>query len=72
MTFKLTAPQPRSEETPDAYLPVAQTCFFSLSLPKYTRKEVLKEKLLYAIRNADLMDADFLVRGETTGWTDLG
>jgi hypothetical protein len=34
MNFKLTAPQPRADERPDDYLPVAQTCFFSLSLPR--------------------------------------
>lgn len=34
MNFKLTAPQPRADDKPDDYLPVAQTCFFSLSLPR--------------------------------------
>eukprot|EP00952_Eustigmatos_sp_NYUAD-ZCMA_P004421 19454-Eustigmatos_ZCMA.PRE.1 len=32
--FKLTAPQPRTNDKPDDYLPAAQTCFFSLSLPR--------------------------------------
>ena len=63
MTFKLTPPQPKAEERPDEYLPVAQTCFFSLSLPRYASRERMKEKLLYAVRNTELMDADFLVRG---------
>ncbi len=67
MPFKLTAPPPRAEERPDEYLPVAQTCFFSLALPRYSSKAVLREKLLYAVRNADLMDADFLVRA-AEGW----
>lgn len=40
MNFKLTAPPPRSLEQPDNYLPIAQTCFFSLSLPKYSSKLV--------------------------------
>ena len=29
-------------ETPDDYLPHAQTCFFSLSLPNYSSTEILK------------------------------
>lgn len=40
MSFKLTAPPPRSEKEPDDYLPIARTCFFSLSLPKYTSAKV--------------------------------
>jgi hypothetical protein len=40
MSFKLTAPPPRSEKDPDDYLPIARTCFFSLSLPKYTSAQV--------------------------------
>jgi hypothetical protein len=30
MNFKLTAPQPQWSDEPDRYLPIAQTCFFSL------------------------------------------
>ena len=40
MAFRLTAPPPRSKDTPDSYLPIAQTCFFSLSLPEYSNLEV--------------------------------
>lgn len=40
MSFKLTAPPPRSEKEPDDYLPIARTCFFSLSLPKYSSVKV--------------------------------
>jgi hypothetical protein len=40
MTFKLTAPPPRSEKDPDDYLPIARTCFFSLSLPKCSSVQV--------------------------------
>jgi HECT-domain (ubiquitin-transferase) len=40
MSFKLTAPPPRSKARPDDYLPIAQTCFFSLSIPEYTNIEV--------------------------------
>jgi HECT-domain (ubiquitin-transferase) len=41
MSFKLTAPPPRSKARPDDYLPIAQTCFFSLSIPEYTNIEVI-------------------------------
>ena len=70
MTFKLQAPHPQSRADPDKYLPIAQTCFFSLSLPKYSSIEVMRSKLLYAIGNTDLMDADFLMR-QGDGWAEL-
>jgi hypothetical protein len=40
MNFKLTGPPSHSEKDPDKYLPIARTCFFMLSLPKYTSKKV--------------------------------
>lgn len=43
----------------DQALPSASTCFFSLSLPEYSSKEVLKEKLLFAITNVTTMETDF-------------
>ena len=67
MKFKLTAPPPQSAADPDAYLPKSQTCFFSLSLPRYSSAQVCKEKLQYAIRNTDLIDSDFVVRN-AAGW----
>lgn len=69
MNFKLTAPH-RDYDEPDDYLPIAQTCFFSLALPKYSSVDVCLEKLRYAIKNADLMDADYLVRS-ADGWEHL-
>ena len=48
MNFKLTAPF-REYDNPDDVLPHSQTCFFSLSLPKYTSTEITLEKLKYAI-----------------------
>ncbi|EED96341.1 predicted protein, partial [Thalassiosira pseudonana CCMP1335] len=35
----------------DYPLPSASTCFFSLVLPEYPEKEMLKQKLLFAIEN---------------------
>ena len=43
----------------DKALPSASTCFFSLSLPPYSTKELLKEKLLFAIKNVTTMETDF-------------
>jgi hypothetical protein len=40
MRFKITGAPPRSKQNPDDYLPIAQTCFFSLSLPEYSSYEV--------------------------------
>lgn len=37
--------------TPDDYLPSVNTCFYYLKLPDYTSKDVMKEKLLFAIEN---------------------
>jgi len=43
---------------PNAYFPVAHTCFFSIELPKYTSRDVCYKKLLYAINNCSAIDAD--------------
>lgn len=71
MSFKLTAPPPRAEKDPDEYLPIARTCFFSLSLPKYSSVEVCLQKLKYAIKHTELMDADFIDRRATSGWENV-
>jgi hypothetical protein len=70
MAFKLTLPPPKSSDRPDDYLPIAQTCFFSLSLPRYSSTAVCLEKLVYAIWNTNLMDADFAMR-DATGWENV-
>jgi hypothetical protein len=69
MSFKIQAPQGGAHETPDSYLPHAQTCFFSLSLPAYSSKEVLRQKLLFAINNSPNMDADVRLHS-AEGWAD--
>ena len=35
------------------YLPVAHTCFDLLDLPKYTKRDILKDKLLTAIDQSE-------------------
>jgi hypothetical protein len=63
MNFKLCS----ARDKPDSYLPHAQTCFFSLSLPNYPSKDVLRAKLLYAINNSPNMDADVRLHS-AEGW----
>lgn len=48
-----------SNNSGDNALPSASTCFFSLILPEYSSKEVLKHKLLFAINNVTTMETDF-------------
>jgi len=43
---------------PDSWLPVAHTCFFSLDLPRYSSREIMRERFLYAIRETNVIDAD--------------
>jgi len=52
-------------------LPSASTCFFSLTLPDYPEKEVLKQKLLFAIENVTTMESDYVTNDAEIkeGWT---
>ena len=50
-----------SDKDRDTYLPQAQTCFMSLSLPNYSTLEIMREKLLYAINTCREIDADYQV-----------
>mmetsp|Transcript_30833 Transcript_30833/g.69223 ORF Transcript_30833/g.69223 Transcript_30833/m.69223 type:complete len:1182 (-) Transcript_30833:197-3742(-) len=59
------------KQSPDAWLPKAHTCFFSLNLPRYTTDEVMAKQLKYAMYNCIEMDADFrLADNEMTGWDE--
>lgn len=69
INFKLQKAPNLSREQADQYLPHAQTCFFSLSLPQYSSRDILKEKLLYAIKNSPNMDADVRLHN-AEGWAD--
>ncbi|CAM9783858.1 unnamed protein product [Discosporangium mesarthrocarpum] len=58
---------------PDAYLPVAHTCFFSLELPHYSSRQLMEAKLRYAIHNCQAIDADDTSVGRNTagmGWDE--
>jgi hypothetical protein len=69
MNFKIQAPQGQAREQPDDYLPHAQKCFFTLALPAYSSKGILKTKLLYAVNNSPNMDADVRLHS-AEGWGD--
>jgi hypothetical protein len=43
---------------PDKYLPLSHTCFFSLELPCYSSRKIMKEKLIYAITHCKAIDID--------------
>nr|CCA15971.1 conserved hypothetical protein [Albugo laibachii Nc14] len=72
--FKISG-LPKAAMKPDAYLPVAHTCFFSVDLPAYTSKKVMNEKLLYAITHCQSIDADNTTLAQRAGqginWTNL-
>ena len=70
-SFKIQGAQNQeAKSSPDDYLPRAQTCFFSLSLPAYTSKQILHKKLLLAINNTPSMDADVRLHN-AEGWGDV-
>ena len=54
--------QSANSSPPDSYLPYSQTCFFKIVLPLYTTKEILSEKLIYAIRFCKSIDTDDYAR----------
>jgi len=58
-SLTIQGPPPASFENPDAYLPTSRTCFFSISLPRYTNFESTKTKLLWALKHCKEMNADF-------------
>jgi len=43
--------KPVNRDSGDYPLPSASTCFFSLTLPDYPEKELLRQKSLYAIQH---------------------
>lgn len=57
----------------DAALPSASTCFFSLTLPEYSSKDILKRKLLFAIENVITMESDYVTNDAEVGegWRGL-
>lgn len=52
----------------DHHLPVSHTCFFQVELPRYSNRETLRQKLLYAISNCQAIDTDFTA--EVGNWEE--
>ncbi|KAJ8028688.1 E3 ubiquitin-protein ligase HERC2 [Holothuria leucospilota] len=52
---------------PDYFLPESYTCFFLLKLPRYSSKDILREKLKYAIYFCKSIDTDDYARIALTG-----
>eukprot|EP00466_Bigelowiella_natans_P014826 jgi/Bigna1/51607/estExt_Genewise1Plus.C_20019 len=45
--------------SPDSYMPIGHTCFFSIDMPKYTNLAMMHKRLLYAITHCEAIDADY-------------
>lgn len=60
----------KSKGNNEECLPSASTCFFSLTLPNYSSKDILRKKLLYAIENVFTMEQDFITNDTevSEGW----
>ena len=52
---------------PDHFLPESYTCFFLLKMPRYSCKDVLRDKLKYAIHFCKSIDTDDYARIALTG-----
>merc|ERR1711871_491018 len=50
-------------EDPDSSLPQASTCFFTLSLPRYSTFEKMRTQILTAIENCGAYDLDGRAEG---------
>lgn len=48
----------QADRSPDDYLPISHTCFFSLELPRYSSLDIMHRKILYAITHCVAIDAD--------------
>ena len=57
--FKIQKDTNNVGDKADLALPSASTCFFSLTLPNYSSRDILREKLLFAIQNVTTMETDF-------------
>ncbi|RLN53692.1 hypothetical protein BBJ29_001338 [Phytophthora kernoviae] len=71
--FKISG-LPKAAGRADMYLPIAHTCFFSIDLPAYSSREVMHDKLVYAIIHCQSIDADNTTVAQRAGqginWTN--
>merc|ERR1712238_168001 len=71
--FKIQKDTKDFDKNGDYPLPSASTCFFSLTLPDYPTKAVLKQKLLFVIENVTTMESDYVTNDVeiSEGWQGL-
>ena len=70
MSITISQPSGPALEDPDAFLPKAQTCFFSLILPAYSSKDILEAKMHLAVHHCPTMDADVVLHS-AEGWSGV-
>lgn len=64
LSIRITAPRSAgSAAEQDALLVTAMTCHSELKIPRYSSKQRLRERLLFCLRNAPTLDADYVLRG---------
>lgn len=51
----------------DTHLPISHTCVFQLDVPDYSSADVMREKLLYAVRCCSAIDNDNRADGTLLG-----
>jgi hypothetical protein len=56
--MKISKLNPRRPEDLDRSLPVSHTCFFTIDIPEYSSKEIMRQKITYAIYNCVAIDGD--------------
>ena len=56
--MKISRLSPRRVEDMDCTLPVSHTCFFSIDIPDYSSKDIMRQKITYAIYNCVAIDGD--------------
>ena len=62
--------QMRGQGDVDRMLPMSHTCFFQLELPRYSSKEVMKQRLLVAITSCVGIDTDGAAANIANAWRD--
>ena len=48
----------------DRHMPRSHTCFFAIDLPRYTKEETMRKKLLYAATYCSAIDNDSSANGQ--------
>ena len=68
-TFTQKMKLTQRSSSPDAF-PISHTCFFEIEIPVYTSKEIMREKIMYAIIHCTSIDGDGN-SASAEGWEDM-